>query len=329
MVAEMRRRLTTDPADTEARDALVALACDGVAGAHPDEWYGVMPPSSVASLVDIEHNSDARVSVSPSQMEQAEACPLDWIVSKLGGSTSNYRANIGTLLHQAMETAAPGVTADDLLNRVKQDWGSLKFEAEWQEQRALAETTLMAEALATYLAGFERSEQWLLANEASFVLPIEFANLRGNADRIEAMPLAEGGFEITVVDLKTGRKVPSAAELKQHAQLQAYQLGVLRGAFVDAEGHSIEAVAASQARLLFVHPDTLSKTRARQGEKYTEIVQNELSESQQQELEQRVREVGRVMAGANFTARLEHHCEDQYAASRACSIHIIPAVSHS
>ena len=262
-------------------------------------------------------------------MEKAEACPLDWIISKLGGSTSNYRANIGTLLHQAIETAAPGVTAEELLDQVRSNWGSLKFEAEWQEQRALVETTSMANALAIYLAGFDRSDQRLLANEASFVLPIDFANLRGTADRIEALPLADGGFEITVVDLKTGRKVPSASELQQHAQLQAYQLGVLRGAFVDGDGRNIEAASATQAKLLFVHPDTLSKTRANRGERYTEIVQRELDESQQQELEQRVRDVGRVMAGAAFTARLEHHCEDRHAASSACSIHIIPAVSHS
>lgn len=329
VVAEMRRRLTTDPVDSEALHALVALARDGVPGAHPHEWYGVMQPSSAAPLVDIEHDPTARVSVSPSQMEKVEACPLDWIISKLGGSTSNYRANIGTLLHQAIETAAPGVTADELLNEVRSNWGSLKFEAEWQEQRALVETTSMANALAIYLAGFDRSDQQLLANEASFVLPIDFANLRGTADRIEALPLADGGFEITVVDLKTGRKIPSASELQQHAQLQAYQLGVLRGAFVDAEGRNIEAASATQAKLLFVHPDTLSKTRANRGEQYTEIVQRELDETQQLELEQRVRDVGRVMAGATFTARLEHHCEDRHAASSACSIHIIPAVSHS
>lgn len=329
IVAEMRRRIAGDQGDIEARDALVALARDGVPGAHPDEWFGCMAPSSVTPLVDIAHDPNAKVSVSPSQMEKAETCPLDWIISKIGGSKSNYRANIGTLLHQALETAAPGVTADELLGEVKRNWGSLKFDADWQEQRALVETESMANALAIYLAGFERSGGQLLANEASFVLPIDFANLSGTADRIEASPLANGGFEITVVDLKTGRKVPSAAELKQHAQLQAYQLGVLRGAFVDGAGRTIEAASATQAKLLFVHPDTLSKTRARQGEQYTEIVQSELNENEQQELEQRVREVGRIMAGESFTARLEHHCEDRHAPSRACRIHIIPAVSHS
>lgn len=329
IVAEMRRRLVTDVDDEEARISLVALAKDGVIGAHPDEWYGVRAVSSDAPLADIEHDPTATVQVSPSQMERAERCPLDWIISKLGASSSDYRANIGTLLHRAIETAAPGSSAQDLLDEVKKGWSGLTFEAEWQEIRAMRDTEAMANALASYLHKFERSDQQLLANEASFTLPIDFAVLRGNADRIEAAPLASGGFEITVVDLKTGRKRPTAAELQQHAQLQAYQLGVMRGAFVDAAGEAIEAASAGGAKLLYVHPDTLSKTRQNKGEQYTEIVQDELTESQQHEFEQRVRDVGRIMAGASFTARLEHHCEDEHAPSRACSIHIIPAVSHS
>lgn len=329
VVAEMRRRLTRDPNDAEARAALVALARDGVAGADPEEWYGVRAPSTEAPLADIDCDPDATVSVSPSQMEQAEACPLDWIISRLGGGTSDYRANIGTLLHRAMETADPAATAEDLLAEVAQGWKSLSFEAEWQEKRALRDTESMAQALASYLARFERSEQRLLAGEASFVLPIEFARLRGSADRIEATPLKGGGFEITVVDLKTGRRVPTAAELQQHAQLQAYQLGVLRGAFVDAEGNRVEAASAGGAKLLYVHPETLSKSRKSKGEQYTEVRQDELGESEQRQLEQRVLEVGRIMAGGRFTAQLEHHCENPHAPSRACSIHIIPAVSHA
>ena len=107
------------------------------------------------------------------------------------------------------------------MSEVQQHWGSLKFEAKWQEERALRETEAMAEAISQYLGGFGRSGHELLANEASFVLPIDFVKLRGTADRIEAEQLDDGGVGLTVVDLKTGRKLPTAAELQQHAQLQA------------------------------------------------------------------------------------------------------------
>ena len=329
MVAEMRRRFVSDPTDLEARDALVALAKDGVPGARPDEWYGVLPPSSDAPLADVQGDPEATVSVSPSQMERAEECPLDWIVSRLAGGDSDYRANIGTLLHQALDTSGQHATAEDLFAEVEKHWKSLKFEAEWQSDRAKRDTAQMAEALASYLREFERSGQVLLAHEASFVLPIEFARLRGDADRIEATPVPGGGFEITVVDLKTGRRKPSAAELEQHAQLQSYQLGVLRGAFVDGNGEPIQAESSGGAKLLYVHPDTVSKTQQNRGERFTEIRQDELTPSQQHELEERVLSVARTMAAASFTAELEHHCTNQFGPSRACSLHIIPAVSHS
>ena len=215
------------------------------------------------------------------------------------------------------------------MSEVQQHWGSLKFEAKWQEERALRETEAMAEAISQYLDGFGRSGHELLANEASFVLPIDFVKLRGTADRIEAEQLDDGGVGLTVVDLKTGRKLPTAAELQQHAQLQAYQLGVSRGAFSDAEGAPIEAASVVGAKLLYVHPDTLNATRQKRGDTYTEVSQAGLDAAQQQELEERVREVGRIMAGASFTAQLEHHCQNEHVPGRACSIHIIPAVSHA
>ena len=328
-VAELRRRLVQQPADQEALDSLAALARAGVPGAHPDEWYGVRPPSTDAPLHDIEGDPEATVAVSPSQMERAEACPLDWIVSRLGGAEGDYRASIGTLLHRALETAAQGVTAEELFETVQSQWGSLRFEAEWQSRRALAETEAMAAALAQYLAAFERSQRALLANEASFEVEVGYARLRGTADRIEASNGAHGGLEITVVDLKTGRRAPTAKELEQHAQLQAYQLGALRGAFADSEGAPIEGASVGGAKLLYVHPDSLGKTRQARGERYLEISQAGLDEAQQEQLEQRVLDIARVMAGSRFVAQLEHHCEDQHAPSRACAIHIIPAVSHA
>lgn len=327
-VAEMRRRIVSDPSDVEALEGLVALARAGVPGAHPGEWYGVAPPSTETPLSDIEGDPDATVAVSPSQMEKAEKCPLDWIASRLGAGASDYRANLGTLLHHALETVHHGADAAEILRTVQQEWGSLHFEAGWQEQRAEAEAEAMAVALAEYLGRFERSERRLLGTEADFVVPIDFARLRGSADRLEAETRENGEIEITVVDLKTGRSKPSAAELEHHAQLQAYQLGVLRGAFLDEEGQAIRGESVG-AKLVYVHPDALGKTQQGRGEKYTEITQAGLDETRQQVFEQRVLEVARVMAAARFTAQVEHHCENPNVPGKSCALHIIPAVSHA
>jgi len=334
-VAEMRRRAVQDISDREAFDSLVALARAGVAGAHPDEWYGVLEPSTTAPLVDIEQGEKVRVS--PSQLERAEQCPLDWIVNRLGASSSDYRADIGTLLHRALETAAPQATAQQLLDVVLEHWSSLRFEAPWQSSRALDDARHMVEALADYLRQFEQSGARLLATESSFELPIEFALLRGNADRIEALPgahdgagaqTANNGDSIAVVDLKSGRVPPSAQQVLQHAQLQAYQLGVIRGAFTDEHGEPISASSIT-AKLLYVHPDAINATRKARGEHYLELEQPALSQEAQQLFEDRVLEVARVMAGASFTAQVEHHCDAEFGPSKSCSLHIIPAVSHA
>jgi len=329
VVAEMRRRLTVDQHDTEALHSLAALAHAGVPGAHPDEWYGVQAPSSTTPLADIDRDEQATVSVSPSQIERVETCPLDWFISRLGGDSSDYRTEIGTLVHRAFEHARTGDTAEQLLGAVVADWETLRFDALWQSNRALEEARAMTRALAEYLRAFEASRSDLVAKEAPFTLAVDFARLRGSADRIEARAREDGGIDIVVVDLKTGRRTPSAKDLQQHAQLQAYQLGALRGAFRDENGEPLPAADRSEAKLLYVHPDSVTKTRRAAGEQYVEVAQAQLGEDEQAAFEQRVREVGRLMAGSRFIAQVEHHCEQSQTPNRVCALHIIPAVSHA
>lgn len=321
-VAEMRRRAVRDPGDREALDTLAVLARAGVPGAHPDEWYGVLPPSTEAPLADVEGDPQATVTVSPSQIEQLETCPLDWFVSRLSDGESGYRADIGTLLHYAFEQLDGSASTEQILDLVQSQWGGLRFEAQWQARRAETDVETMAKALADYLRAFEASQQTLLATEAEFVLPIGFARLRGTADRLEATIKEQGAPEVTVVDLKTGSRKPTAQQLEAHAQLQAYQLGVTRGALLPG------AVNAG-AKLVYVHPDAVGKRQRDRGEHYTEISQQGLGPAGQQAFEGRVLSAARVMAAARFTAQVEHHCEDPHAPGRACALQIIPAVSEA
>lgn len=80
----------------------------------------------------------------------------------------------------------------------------------------------MAVRLAAYLES--RSERDVLV-EQPFRAEIGRAVLSGKADRIELRP--EGAY---VVDLKTGRSVPTAAEAAENGQLAMYQLAVVEGA---------------------------------------------------------------------------------------------------
>lgn len=334
--AEMRRRVTIDPSDQEAIDSLVALAQAGAAGAAPSDWYGVLPPSTLNPLYALdpslssgdahlegrgpgEAGATQRVPVSPSQLEKAENCPLDWVVSMLGGGSSNVRMNLGTLLHHAFETAETA-DAEAMLATVEQGWGRLAFDAEWQSEHARAKAVAMVQGLADYLREFESSDRELVGRESGFRIPLGPAELRGLADRLEART-TEAGTEVTVVDLKTGATAPTGPAIQTHAQLQAYQLGVSLGAF-SVGGRPLENVASGGAKLLFVDPNVAKKSG------FVERAQQPLSDEARAAFIERVESIAHTMAAATFEARVDHHCADPYSHGD-CRLHIIEAVSHS
>ncbi|WP_336991353.1 PD-(D/E)XK nuclease family protein [Leucobacter sp. VD1] len=320
-VAEMRRRITLNPADTEALRSLVALARESAPGARPEEWYGVLPPSTTAPLFEL-NDPETIVPVSPSQLERAETCPLDWAVASLGGGTGNLQASLGTLVHHALETAQ-SPDAEAMLDAVKAEWAKLPFDAEWESERAERLARAMTESLAAYLRSFEASDRRLLGRETPFSIPIDRAVLRGMADRLEAVERPDGETEVTVLDLKTGRTPPSKAAAEAHAQLQAYQLGVARGAFELPENTQMPAHAHSGgARLLYVHPD------ATKSADYIERVQQPITPEASELLQRRVADIAQIMAAGEFTARVEHHCSDPHQPGD-CRLHIIPAVSRA
>ncbi len=325
-VAEMRRRLTENPADTVARDSLLALARAGVPGAHPAEWYGVAAVSSDKPFVDLAGDPEATVTVRPSEFETAERCPLDWAISALGGGRTTASQGLGTLLHRAFETAQGAPSAEELLEIVAREWDGLVFEADWQSQRDFALAQEMARGLADYLAECESSDRTVVGREVRLSLMIERARIVGIADRLEAREQADGRLEVSVVDLKTGRRVPSGKDMLTHAQLQAYQLGIIHRAY-EIEGGELPADAVNGgARLLYVHPEVRP---ARGGETFRQPTQPLLEPAAEQEFRDRVRAIAQVMAAGEFVARVEHHCNNPHALGGACRLHIVPAVSYA
>ncbi|QIM18725.1 PD-(D/E)XK nuclease family protein [Leucobacter coleopterorum] len=265
---------------------------------------------------------ELRVPVSPSQLERAEECPLDWVISSLGGAAGSVQASLGTLVHHALETAQ-GPDPEALFAAVEKEWHKLPFDAEWESERGRRLAAAMTAGLADYLSEFAASDRELVGRETLFEIPIDRAVLRGMADRLERRSQADGSAEVTVVDLKTGRNPPSKADTETHAQLQAYQLGVVLGAFRLAAGEELpEGTHSGGARLLYVHPD------ATRGGGFVERAQGPLSDEAAQELSERVVKVSRVMAAGEFTARVEHHCSDPHKPGN-CRLHIVQAVSHA
>ncbi len=318
LVGVLRRTMTAPTSGAgafgDAAAALATLADERVPGAHPTDWYGLAEISTLEPLVDldaVDHDDPSTlVRVSPSRMESFETCPLDWLVNLLGGSSGNTAAQIGTLIHKAMETATD-VRVDALFADVTSRWGELSFESEWLSELARSDARTLVGRLASYLRDFESAHGALVQAESVFALPVGHALLSGSIDRVEYYP--DGS--IVIVDLKTGAKVYSAAEIATNPQLGAYQLAFAAGMVANVP----EDATSGGARLLIVSKGTKAKN-------YADPTQEPMSAQELDGFRQRVLDAATGMAGNTFEARIGTHCLDPYSHG-ACRVHVIKAVS--
>ena len=210
-----------DPVEAQvaSRARMLAwLAREGVAGANPDAWHGVAPPSTDEPF----WRDDEPVRVSPSKVEWVEKCALRWALESVGGTRESTSAQeVGSLLHAIAEEHPHGGT-EAILADFDARWTAAYGLDTWPERAAYAGGREMAIRLAAYLDS--RADREVLI-EHPFKLELGRAILSGKADRIELRD--DGAY---VVDLKTGRSVPTAAEAADNGQLAMYQLAVVEGA---------------------------------------------------------------------------------------------------
>lgn len=160
------------------------------------------------------------------------------------------------------------------------------------------------------------------------------AVVSGVIDRIEVYPSGAGehdaargqkwdrmsdgqdGERVVVVDLKTGKYEPDTeANVREHAQLAAYQIAVQQGLIEGAP-----PAALTGARLVIVSK-TVGKADYRVAHQHT------LDDEARAAFLHRVSEAGRGMAASSFTAQVEAHCADTLVRVTPCHIHTVPAVS--
>lgn len=286
----LRRLLTSRGVDPRTRAAaastLARLAQLEVPGASPDDWHGLLPPSTEAPLFE-----GMPVPVSPSKLERFEESPLDWFLETIGGSTSTTLMDVGTILHWAMETAE-SPDADAVWARVEKRWGELLFESPWLAEHHRRSARVLAEGIAAYLADFQAGGASIVGAEKSFVLEVGRALVRGTIDRVERSP--DGG--VVIVDLKTGNHIPQA-KVNASAQLGAYQLAYREGRLDDVLAELGEHHGAG-AKLLYVKSGV-------DGKKYRQGVQQPLDEAGIEAFRERIRQVAIGMAAASFEGVLE------------------------
>lgn len=211
LVAHSRRALVAG--DSRALDALRHSVTRGLAGAHPDSWWGVRPATTEKRIYD-----QGDIPLSPSTLGALEVSPLDWFLDRVAPDEATAALGIGSLVHHALEHQ-PWGSEEELNALVEARFGELDFESAWVGRAQAAKARGFVAALASYLRERQREGVEVVGVEQGFVVRIDRVEMRGLVDRIEQ----QSDGTLVVVDLKTGRAITSADEIADHPQLQAYQ----------------------------------------------------------------------------------------------------------
>ncbi|MER6357718.1 ATP-dependent DNA helicase [Streptomyces sp. NPDC001634] len=250
LVAELRAT-TVDPSASDAlRKAaagrlarLAALADeDGrplVPSAHPYRWWGMWDPTE--SKVPLR-DRDQPVVLSGSALDQlANTCALQWFLGRevKADTPATAAQGFGNVVHVLADEVASGRTPADLavlMERLDSVWNALAFDAPWKSAQEKDNARVALERFLKWHidSNGARGGRTPVASEHDFDVTLDAGDyevrIRGSIDRVET----DGEGRAYVVDFKTGKQAPSAAEVARHPQLAVYQLAVREGAVDEA-----------------------------------------------------------------------------------------------
>ena len=265
LVSELRRTVT-DPTSTPAlrraaATRLAKLAVQTAGGrqlapqADPGTWWGTRSLSLSEQAV---RDPQRPVPISASVLDSLAQCPTQWFLEREAGGTqrAHQSANVGQLVHALAQRVADGEITqgpddvEELMVQVAKVWDRLEFRTPWSRKR---EHDRVRAALARFLRWHHDNRRTLLGTETPFATEVqldsgETVRISGYADRVELD--AEG--RVVVVDLKTGRALPTAKSVLTHRQLGLYQYAVESGAVDDLvpDRAPEEAVVSGGAELV-------------------------------------------------------------------------------
>ncbi|MER7173633.1 ATP-dependent helicase [Streptomyces mesophilus] len=243
LVAELRATTVDPRASEELREAaalrLARLAAlsdeDGrplVPSAHPYRWWGMYEPThSKVPLRDRDHP----VALSGSALDQlANTCSLQWFLGRevKADAPATAAQGFGNVVHVLADEVASGRTPADLdvlMARLDSVWDGLSFDAPWKSAQEKQNARVALERFLRWHVD-SNATRTPVASEHGFDVTLETGDvevrIRGSMDRVETD--AQG--RAYVVDFKTGKNAPTAAEVERHPQLAVYQLAVREGA---------------------------------------------------------------------------------------------------
>ncbi len=244
LVGELRRTVT-DPATSPALRAAAATRLARLARettgsgralvptADPATWWGTRAASRSEQPV---RDPQRPVPVSASVLDAMAVCPTQWFLQREAGGTDRVHqsANLGQLLHALADRVASGElpadpeAVEELMSHVEAVWDRLEFRTPWSRQR---EHARVRAALGRFLQWHRHNPRRLLGTETRFATDVvlddgERVRISGYADRVEV----DADGHVVVVDLKTGRSVPTKVAVERHRQLGLYQYAVDHGA---------------------------------------------------------------------------------------------------
>ncbi|WDF41097.1 ATP-dependent DNA helicase [Streptomyces sp. T12] len=247
LVAELRATTVDPRASDTLREAaarrlarLAALADEEgrplVPSAHPYRWWGMFEPTE--SKVPLR-NRDQPVVLSGSALDQlANTCSLQWFLGRevKADAPATAAQGFGNVVHVLADEVASGHTPADLavlMERLDSVWNALAFDAPWKSAQEKDNARVAVERFLKWHV-MDRAGRTPVASEHDFDVTLEAGDvevrIRGQMDRVEA----DGEGRAYVVDFKTGKQAPSAAEVARHPQLAVYQLAVREGAVDEA-----------------------------------------------------------------------------------------------
>ncbi|MEV3874387.1 ATP-dependent DNA helicase [Streptomyces sp. NPDC049906] len=246
LVAELRATTVDPHASPALRQAaarrLAALAAldDGegrplVPTAHPDRWWGMDDPTDNA----VPLRDRARpVALSGSALDQlAHTCALQWFLGRevKADAPATAAQGFGNVVHVLADEVASGRTPADLdvlMERLDSVWDALAFDAPWKSDQEREHARAALERFLQWHVT-DRGGRTAVASEHDFDVVLDAGpfsvRVRGSMDRVER----DDRGRAYVVDFKTGKHAPSAADVARHPQLAVYQLAVAEGAVDD------------------------------------------------------------------------------------------------
>jgi superfamily I DNA/RNA helicase/RecB family exonuclease len=273
LVGELRSTTINPEASPQLREeaavrlARLADATDSaghpiVPAARPEHWWGMRPLTRADQPLVAR---EAPVHLSGSQLARVLGCPRNWFLGRKaqGEPARTAAASFGSVVHVLAEYGAHSqVDHGELARHLESVWNQLAFDAHWLSAVERVEAESALERFVTWRDA--RPDFTLLGTEVEFSCEIDLGSdrihLTGSADRVERDP--DG--RIRIVDFKTSKSAPTAADIALHDQLGVYQLAVQQGAFAAIAGEGARPAGAELVYLRLAdgengHPRTFQQ----------------------------------------------------------------------